>query len=63
MGISSHLEELNRLVKWISTCGRSKFQRVACNAIVVGVVYGIWEARNNGKWNLKVPTVQHIVHG
>ena len=40
---------------------RFKFQKNACNAAIAGAVYSIWMARNDSKWNLKVPRIQCLV--
>lgn len=51
IGIDSYLDDLKRMIRWISTYDRSKFQRAACNAAMTGLVYGIWQAQNDSKWN------------
>ncbi|XP_048493252.1 uncharacterized protein LOC125493777 [Beta vulgaris subsp. vulgaris] len=61
MNIESPGEELSGLIRSISRSRRSKFQKDACNAVIAGAVYGIWMARNDCKWNLKVPTILCIV--
>lgn len=51
MDIHTVVQDLSRLIKWISNYRRSKFQKVTCNA----KVYGVWYV--DSRWNLKVPTV------
>ena len=54
-------DEIQGLIRYISRSRRSKFQKDACNAALAGAVYSIWMARNDCKWNFKVPRVQCLV--
>lgn len=60
MDIEYPLEDLHRLVRWIQNCRKIKFQKASYNAAIAGVVYGVWKARNDSKWNQMVPRIQSM---
>lgn len=41
MDIDSPLEYLHKLVRWVSNCRKSKFQKASYSAAIAGVVYGV----------------------
>ncbi|XP_010666713.1 uncharacterized protein LOC104883848 [Beta vulgaris subsp. vulgaris] len=61
MGMEYSGDEIQGVIRSISRSRRSKFQKNACNAALAGAVYSIWMARNDSKWNLKVPRIQCLV--
>lgn len=60
MAIDSPCEDLHRQVRWIHSCRKSKFQKAAYSAAIAGVVYGVWKAMNDRKWNQMVPRIQNM---
>ncbi|XP_048489781.1 uncharacterized protein LOC125491730 [Beta vulgaris subsp. vulgaris] len=60
INIESTCDDLHRLVRWIYSSRKSRFQKAAYGAAIAGVVYGVWKARNDSKSNQRVPSIQHM---
>ncbi|KAL2933458.1 LINE-1 reverse transcriptase-like protein [Bienertia sinuspersici] len=62
MGISSQVNTLENLYKWISRRGKYQKAKQACyNAAITAAVYFVWYARNQVKHGNNRPSVEQLV--
>lgn len=43
-------------LRWIKNSRLSKFRREVFQVVVAAIVYLIWQSRNEGLWNHKIPS-------
>ena len=47
---STRAEDLHQICRWIRRAKVGKFRKQVYSAVIAGLVYSIWEARNNSIW-------------
>ncbi|XP_021861254.2 uncharacterized protein [Spinacia oleracea] len=61
LGFRTYRSSLISLFQWVRRYCTSGFKRKVTYAVITGVVYFIWKARNSSIWKGSVPTVKHTV--
>lgn len=61
LGIGSNRTDIGLLCAWIARQKRSKFLKNVQYAGVCACAHMMWKARNEGLWNLRIPTIDSTV--
>lgn len=53
--------ELLKLTQWIGRAKMSRFRKNVMVAVIAGLVYGVWEARNQSLWHGKLGSSRKVI--